>query len=113
MRYEEIPTIIPTQKEFVSRDLVDQNMYMGYRSIEGTDWYLVSGICGAGSSGILRAEFPAASVFGFLSVFADHFLFYANHYDQQHYPKDFFRHRPDESSSRRYLKEAPGNKSQG
>ena len=44
MRYEEIPTIIPTQKEFVSRDLVDQNMYMGYRSIEGTDWYLVSAV---------------------------------------------------------------------
>lgn len=42
MRYEDIPNIIPTQKEFVSRVLVQQEMYMGYRSIEGTDWYLVS-----------------------------------------------------------------------
>lgn len=42
MRYEDIPATIPTQKEFVSRVLVDQEMYMGYRSIDETDWYLVS-----------------------------------------------------------------------
>lgn len=42
MRYDEIPDIIPTQKEFVARTLVGQKMYVGYRSIPGTDWYLVS-----------------------------------------------------------------------
>ena len=42
MRHEDIPNTIPTQKEFVSRILVDQKMYMGYRAIDGTDWYLVS-----------------------------------------------------------------------
>lgn len=42
MRYEDIPNTIPTQKEFVSRVLVEQEMYMGYRSIDETDWYLVS-----------------------------------------------------------------------
>ena len=42
MRYENIPDTIPTQKEFVSRVLVDQEMYMGYREIDETDWYLVS-----------------------------------------------------------------------
>lgn len=42
MRYDEIPDIIPTQKEFVARTLVGQKMYMGYRNISGTDWYLVS-----------------------------------------------------------------------
>ena len=44
MRYDDIPTIIPTEKEFVSRVLVDQNMYMGYRSIDETDWFLVSAV---------------------------------------------------------------------
>lgn len=42
MRYDEIPDIIPTKKEFVARTLVGQEMYMGYRNISGTDWYLVS-----------------------------------------------------------------------
>lgn len=42
MRYENIPVTIPTEKEFVSRTLLDEEMYMGYRTIEGTDWYLVS-----------------------------------------------------------------------
>ena len=44
MRYDDIPNIIPTEKEFVSRVLVDQNMYMGYRSIDETDWVLVSAV---------------------------------------------------------------------
>ena len=44
LRYENIPETIPTEKEFVSRVLVDQEMYMGYRSIDETDWYLVSAV---------------------------------------------------------------------
>lgn len=66
MRYENIPEIIPTQKEFVSRILVDQEMYMGYRSIEGTDWYLVSVVP---ASQVYSEQYFLVRQFLILSVF--------------------------------------------
>ena len=65
MRYENIPNLIPTQKEFVSRVLVDQEMYMGYRNIEGTDWYLVSVVP---ASQVYSEQYFLVRQFLFLSI---------------------------------------------
>lgn len=41
-RYEAIPGAVGSTKEFATTTILDENLYMGYREIDQTDWRLVS-----------------------------------------------------------------------
>lgn len=42
MRYETIPGAVGSTEEFTTTTILDENLYMGYREIDQTDWRLVS-----------------------------------------------------------------------
>lgn len=42
MRYETIPNAVGSTEEFTTTTILGENLYMGYREIEQTDWRLVS-----------------------------------------------------------------------
>ncbi len=42
MRYETIPSSIGSTEDFVTLKILDENLYVGYREINRTDWRLVS-----------------------------------------------------------------------
>ena len=41
-RYEAIPEAVDSTEEFTTTTILDEDLYMGYREIDRTDWRLVS-----------------------------------------------------------------------